>query len=82
MGKEAGISDRDQLARVALKWVLSHPEVTTVVVGAHTPEQLANSVAVLDDPALASEEQEMVERIKATPTYRSYAQGKRAQFGY
>jgi aryl-alcohol dehydrogenase-like predicted oxidoreductase len=67
---------------VALKWVLSHPEVTTVVVGAGTPEQLANSVAVLDDLALADDEQEIVERVKATATYQSYAQRKRAQFGY
>jgi aryl-alcohol dehydrogenase-like predicted oxidoreductase len=82
MGEEAGIADRNQLARVALKWVLSHPEVTTVVVGAGTPEQLANSVAVLDDLALADDEQEIVERVKATATYQSYAQRKRAQFGY
>lgn len=82
MGIEAGIADRNKLARIALKWVLSHSEVTTVVVGAGTPEQLANSVAVLDDLALTDDEQEIVERLKVISTYQSYAQHKRAQFGY
>jgi aryl-alcohol dehydrogenase-like predicted oxidoreductase len=82
MGEEAGIADRDRLAQVALKWVLSHPQVTTVVVGADGPEQLADSVAVLDDPALAEDEREIIERVKATSTYQSYAQRKREQFGY
>ena len=37
--------------------------------------------AVLDDLALADDEQEIVERLKVTSTYQSYAQRKRAQFG-
>jgi aryl-alcohol dehydrogenase-like predicted oxidoreductase len=82
MGKEAGIADQDRLAQVALKWVLSHPGVTTVVVGAGTPEQLANAVAVLDDPVLDDREQEIIQRVMATSTYRSYAERKQAQFGY
>jgi len=82
MGEEAVIADRDALAQVALKWVLSQPEVTTVVVGADSPEQLANSVAVLDEPTLTDEEQGILERIKATESYVRYAQRKREQFGY
>jgi aryl-alcohol dehydrogenase-like predicted oxidoreductase len=82
MGEEVGIADRDLLARVALKWVLSLEEVTAVVVGADTPAQLANSVAVLEDPALDAEERAIVERVKTSPTYASYAAQRRAQFGY
>ena len=82
MGEQVGIADRDLLARVALKWVLAVEEVTAVVVGADTPAQLANSVAVLEDPALDAEERAIVERVKTSPTYASYAAQRRAQFGY
>jgi aryl-alcohol dehydrogenase-like predicted oxidoreductase len=82
MGEEAGITDRDALARVALKWVLSQEQVTAVMVGAGTPEQLANSVSVLDAPALSDEEQAILEQVQRTSAYEDYAGRKRAQFGY
>ena len=81
MGKQAGLADRDRLAQVALKWVLSIPEVTMVVVGIDHPAQLASNLAVLDDPALAAEDREIVARLKATPTFKDYAARKRSQFG-
>ena len=71
---------RRSVARCALKWVLSHDEVTTVVVGADDANQLRNSVAVLADPALSSEEQEVLERIKATEAFGAYSKRKRDDF--
>jgi aryl-alcohol dehydrogenase-like predicted oxidoreductase len=82
MGAEAGITDRNLLARIALKWNLSHEPVTTVVVGADNPAQLTNSVEVLKGPELDDRERDIIGRIKMTSTYLAYAQQRRKQFGY
>ena len=47
MGEEVGLSNKNQLAQLALKWVLAQPEVTAVMVGVETPEQLENNLKVL-----------------------------------
>ena len=82
MGDEVGLTDRNRLAQVALKWVLSHEAVTLVVVGADDAAQLANSVSVLDVPALDDEERAILAALRETDAYRDYAARKRAQFGY
>jgi aryl-alcohol dehydrogenase-like predicted oxidoreductase len=82
MGEEAGIVDRNALARIALKWNLSQEHVTAVVVGADTPSQLTNSVEVLCDPALDERESRILEQVVMTPTYRAYEEQRRVQFGY
>jgi L-glyceraldehyde 3-phosphate reductase len=82
MGDEVGLADRNRLAQVALKWVLSHEEVTLVMVGVDTPEQLVNNVQVLDDPALNADDLSIIEQLKASPTYQTYAARKAQQFGY
>jgi aryl-alcohol dehydrogenase-like predicted oxidoreductase len=82
MGDEVGLADRNRLAQVALKWVLSHDAVTAVMVGVDTPEQLANNVQVLDDPALTADDLAIVEQLKMSPTYKDYAARKARQFGY
>jgi 1-deoxyxylulose-5-phosphate synthase len=43
---EAGVS----LTTLAVAWVLAHPAVTSAIVGASRPEQLADSVAAVDAP--------------------------------
>ncbi len=40
IGEEAGIADRNRLAQFSVKWILSHPQITSVVVGIDTPAQL------------------------------------------
>ena len=80
MGDEAGIADRNLLARVALKWNLSREQVTTVVVGADNPDQLANSIQALDEPELDEEERDLIQLIKMTSRYKVYAQQKQRQF--
>jgi len=82
MGAEAGMTDRDRLARVALKWLLAHEEVTVIVVGADVPAQLANSVSVLDDPAIGEENEALLSRLRGTTAYQEYERRKRIQFGY
>ena len=80
LGAEAGLTDRDQLARVALKWVLSHSEVTTVVVGADSPEQLAGNLRALEDLVLSEEDERLLQTLKATPGYRAYQARKTEAF--
>ncbi len=46
----------ESLARVALRWVLQRPEVTSVIVGVSRLEQLADNLAVLSGQPLSEEE--------------------------
>ncbi|MBN1582100.1 MAG: aldo/keto reductase [Anaerolineae bacterium] len=82
MGGEVGLMDRGRLAQVALKWVLSHKEVTLVMVGVDTPEQLAHNVQILDAPVLNADDLAIIEQLKLSPTYENYAARKARQFGY
>ena len=80
VGEQAGIMDRNMLARIALKWVLAHNEVTTAVVGADNPEQLKNSVAILDSPSLTEDEHQILERVFTTDAYNEYAAQRKEIF--
>ncbi len=51
------------LAQLALKFVLAHPAVTTVIPGAKTVQQLEQNVAVGHLPALSSEILELIDGI-------------------
>ena len=82
MGEDVGLLDRNNLAQVALKWVLDQQEVTAVMVGVETPEQLENNLQVLDNLELSSEEQDIIAQLKTSPTYVTYAGQKAQQFGY
>lgn len=54
--------DRGQtLAQLALAWVLRHPQVTSVLVGASSVAQFEDSLAVLDGPPLTAEELAAIE---------------------
>jgi aryl-alcohol dehydrogenase (NADP+) len=44
IAQDAGIS----MATLAVAWVLANPTITSAIVGASRPEQLADSVAALD----------------------------------
>jgi aryl-alcohol dehydrogenase-like predicted oxidoreductase len=54
------------LAQVALRWVLDHPQVSTVIAGVSKPEQLADNVAASERaslfPALMGQMAEWYER--------------------
>jgi aryl-alcohol dehydrogenase-like predicted oxidoreductase len=43
------------LAHVAIRWLLDHPEVSTVIAGVTRPEQLAQNVAAAERPALPAD---------------------------
>jgi aryl-alcohol dehydrogenase-like predicted oxidoreductase len=80
MGGEVGITDRGLLADIALKWNLSHEEVTTVVVGTNNPDHLTRNLAVISAPRLKEEEEAIIEKVKTAALYRSYKLKKDREF--
>ncbi|HEV8150739.1 MAG TPA: L-glyceraldehyde 3-phosphate reductase [Gemmatimonadales bacterium] len=54
------------LAQLALVWVLRHPQVTTVLVGASRVAQLEDTVGALTQRELSAEELKQIERILAS----------------
>jgi aryl-alcohol dehydrogenase-like predicted oxidoreductase len=63
-----GIAERRgaSVARVALAWLLHQPAVTSVIIGAKTPEQLADNLAATQ-LKLGSEELEALGKVSALP---------------
>lgn len=53
-------------AQAALKWILSFPEVATVIAGSANREELAANLAVSDQPALTSDELARAKRVHET----------------
>ncbi|MCQ6958168.1 L-glyceraldehyde 3-phosphate reductase [Mucilaginibacter aquariorum] len=51
------------LAQMALAWLLKDARVTSVLIGASKPEQLADSLKALDNVNFSSEELERIEQI-------------------
>lgn len=80
MGEEAGITDRSLLARLSLKWNLSIPQITTALVGADDTAQLQNTLAILDHTELTNEENEILEKLRASPTYQDYSTERKKRF--
>jgi predicted aldo/keto reductase-like oxidoreductase len=80
MGEEVGLKDRSQLANIALKWNLSHEEVTTVVVGTNNPRHLIKNLEVLEDLGLTDEESAMIEKIRTSSLYKAYEERKTKEF--
>jgi L-glyceraldehyde 3-phosphate reductase len=52
-----------ELAQMALVWLLRDPRVTSVLIGASSPEQLAENVAALEQQAFSEEELQRIEDI-------------------
>jgi len=51
------------LAQMALSWLLKDPRVTSVLIGASKPEQLADSLKCLDNTSFSTEELTQIEAI-------------------
>jgi len=80
MGDEEGITDRSTLASLALKWNLSNEQVTTVLVGAHDSDQLANALSILEAPDLTEDETALLDRLLETPTGSAFRDSKASGF--
>ena len=57
LAKERG----ESLARMALAWVMHTEGLTSVLVGASRPEQIKDSVGVINSPAFTEEELQMID---------------------
>lgn len=57
----------EALATMALSWILHHSEVTSVIIGASSPEQLRRNLACLDSPDFTEEEMEDIQNILNHP---------------
>jgi L-glyceraldehyde 3-phosphate reductase len=53
------------LAQTALAWVLRQPAVTTALIGASKPEQVADNVAVARNLKFTAEELAQIDKILA-----------------
>ncbi|MGA1196297.1 MAG: aldo/keto reductase, partial [Candidatus Latescibacterota bacterium] len=51
------------LAQMAIAWVLRHNAVTTALVGASRPEQIENSVGVINNLTFSDDELDQIENI-------------------
>ena len=81
VGREAGISDRNAMARVAIKWVIAHGEVTVAVLGAKDEAELAANLAALESPEMTAEESQMLVAMKGTRAWREYRDEHLAFYG-
>ena len=53
----------EALATMALAWILHHKEVTSVIVGASSPEQLRRNLACLTSAPFSEEELDEIEKV-------------------
>ena len=53
----------ESLATMALAWILHHKEVTSVIIGASSPEQVQRNLACLSSPDFSDEELQGIEEI-------------------
>jgi L-glyceraldehyde 3-phosphate reductase len=60
---ELAASRGQSLAQMALAWLLKDQRVTSVLVGASKPEQLADSLKCMDNLAFSTEELTKIEGI-------------------
>ena len=83
MGAEAGITDRRALAVSALRWCLSHPEVTSLTIGTGNPDHLASNLAVAEAVDLTDGDRAMIDQIKTgSPTFQEFeAEHTKGYFG-
>ena len=53
----------ESLARMALAWVISHSEVTSVLIGASKPEQIIENIKIINSAPFTKEELEKIDKI-------------------
>lgn len=66
---DIALSRGQSLAQMALSWLLKDPRVTSVLVGASRPEQLADSLKCMDKLEFTDEELARIKSVLATSVY-------------
>ena len=80
LAADAGIMDRAAVARAAVRWILSHAEISTLVVGAGTSAELANAVRAANAPEPDADDRALLDRLRASPGFRDLATRKSRDF--
>ncbi len=60
---EIARSRNQSLSQLALSWVLRMPQVTSVLIGASSPEQIIQNLGAVQAPALSQEELQAIDRM-------------------
>jgi aryl-alcohol dehydrogenase-like predicted oxidoreductase len=76
------IAERHQasVAQVALAWLLSRPQVSTVIIGAKTPEQLTDNLAASSLELTAEDLQALEDVSKLPPEYPGWMLAMQGQY--
>jgi len=62
---QVAVERGQSLAQLALAWVLRHPAMTSVLIGASKPQQIEDCAAVVNNLAFSQEELQRIEQILA-----------------
>lgn len=65
---ELAVMRGESLSTMALSWILHHPGITSVLVGASSPAQLHQNLSALQSPRFSDEEQQTISNILSTNT--------------
>ena len=65
---ELAVMRGETLSTMALSWILHHPGITSVLVGASSPAQLRQNLSALQSPKFSDEEQQTISNILSTNT--------------
>ncbi len=65
---ELAVMRDESLSTMALSWILHHPGITSVLVGASSPAQLRQNLSALQSPKFSDEEQQTITNILHTDT--------------
>lgn len=65
---ELAVMRGEALSTMALSWILHHPGVTSVLVGASSPAQLRQNLSALQSPKFSDDEQQTITNILHTDT--------------
>lgn len=60
---DLAIQRGESLSSMALGWILQHPKVTSVLIGASSPEQLQQNLTALQSPKFSDEEYSIIDQI-------------------
>jgi L-glyceraldehyde 3-phosphate reductase len=60
---EIAVQRKQTLAQMALAWLMKDPRVTSVLIGASKPEQLADSLKCLENTSFSTEELSQIETL-------------------
>ena len=61
--QEIAASRKQSIAQLALAWNLRLPQTTSVLIGASSPEQIADAIATCDNLSFSSEELTAIDQL-------------------